>query len=112
MTKTQKRIAPVERPEPLVNREQITDAVCAVMHQRYRDASIDQLLCQPIQAALMAIEVARRTEAITKKDAERLWDGLLGVIENGPKGIERTLNNICRTALASRKRGDLRKDRY
>lgn len=80
-----------ERAKPIDDRATVTDTICEVMHDHYRSHSIDSLLCRPHDAIEMAERVLRK---LGKK--------------NSPDAVA----EICRAALSSRKRGDLKRDRY
>lgn len=73
------------------DRKSIADAVCDWMHQHCRDMSIDTLLTWPGRAQQMGRDVCRRL---------------------GKKASEENIHLVCRAAMASRKAGDLRRDRY
>ena len=73
------------------DRERVTDMIVDVMHDNFRDMSIDTLLTWPTKAIEMAKLVCKRL---------------------GCNATEDKIHEICRTAMSSRKRGDLKKDRY
>lgn len=73
------------------DRARVTDIICDVMHSHFRDLSIDTLLTWPHKAIEMAKLVCKRI---------------------GCNATEEKIHEICRTALSSRKRGDLKRDRY
>lgn len=98
------------KPEPISNREAITDAVCEVMQASYRDQSIDALVCRPFDAIAMAVRVAVKT-GTCKRDDAKAFMSLLDDATNGHPLVPK-LNEICRTAMSARKRGDLRTDKY
>ena len=98
------------KPEAIRNREAITDAVQVVMHDCYRDQSIDSLMCRPLDALAMAVKVAVKTGSCTR-DAGKQFMALLDDASNAHPLVPK-LNEICRTALSARKRGDLRTDKY
>lgn len=71
------------------DRQRTTDAIADVMHERWPSWTIDTLLCHPFDAIDMAREVCARLSR---------------------KATKEQINEICRIALSSRKRGDLRRD--
>lgn len=73
------------------DRKSVADQVCEWMHNHCRDMSIDTLLTWPDHATAMAKAVCRRMHRKPTSDA---------------------IHEICRAALSSRKRGDLKRDRY
>lgn len=97
--------------DPIRNRDLITDAVCKVMHARFRDDSIDSLLTRPVDAIEMALDVAAESGELSGKAASRLRKELRAAFA-AEQGAEDLVAKICRAALSSRKRGDLRKERY
>jgi hypothetical protein len=80
----------VQPGDPITDRKTVTDAVADVMHQRWPSWSIDTLLCHPHAAIAMATDVCKRLQR---------------------KPTEAAVAEICRVALSSRKRGDLRRDK-
>lgn len=74
----------------ITDRDTITDTVAVVMSEEYRSTSIDTLLTRPHDAIAMATAVCRRL---------------------GKRASKEQINEICRAALAARKRGDLKRDR-
>jgi len=96
------------------DREAITDHICTVMHDQYRDTSIDVLLTHPVDAIEMAIEVGARAGRINKAAAKewrrKLKDLRLSDVPSATGTID-TVNEILRAAIAARKRGDLKRDR-
>ncbi len=99
------------KPKPIANREVTTDVICEVMQNKFRDESIDSVLCRPFAAIGLALDVLKKSERINRAKANRVARNLLGIITADPDA-EKLINEILRTALASRKRGDLKKDRY
>ncbi len=97
--------------DPITNREIITDAVCKVMHDRFRDDSIDSLLTRPVDAIEMALDVAVESDQLSNASASRIRKALRTAF-NAEQGSEDLIAKICRAALSSRKRGDLKKERY
>jgi hypothetical protein len=65
--------------------------------------SIDVLLTRPIDAMVMAIDVARRTKHISNAKAVAL-NNIVSSLRFSPDTIE-TINGICRAAMNGRKRG-------
>lgn len=104
-------MAAATKPEPIRNREAVTDFVCEVMHDSYRDVSIDALLARPFDAVAMALKVLTRSGLMSKRRTVYFAQHVAELIEREPELVD-LINTICRTALRSRKAGDLRKDRY
>ncbi len=96
---------------PINNREAMTDAVCAAMHDRFRDDSIDSLLTRPVDALDMALDAAVRAGRMSNAARTRVVGGVRRLFKD-EQGSEDLVAEICRAALSSRKRGDLKKDRY
>lgn len=71
------------------DRQRTTDVIADVMHANWPSWTIDTLLCHPHDAIWMAQQVCNRLSR---------------------KATRREINEICRIALSSRKRGDLRRD--
>lgn len=99
------------KSDPIRNREIVTDAVCKVMHDQFRDDSIDSLLTRPVDAIKMALGVAVESGELSAAAANRLRSAVRNAF-NAEQGAEDLIARICRTALSSRKRGDLKKERY
>jgi hypothetical protein len=59
----------------------------------------------------MALGVAAKAGRISKAAAKYFAAQVDELRDREPKAVE-AINEICRCALASRKRGDLRRDRY
>jgi len=99
-------------PEPIRNRDAITDHIVDVMHDEgFRDLSIDNLLSHPFFAIAMALRVAIRSGTVTAATAKRIAGELTAMVKREPKAVE-AINEVLRIALRSRKAGDLRQDRY
>lgn len=73
------------------DRATITDHVHDWMHAHARDMSIDTLLTWPDKSAEMGRAICRRM---------------------GRKATPEAIHEICRAALSSRKRGDLKRDKH
>ena len=78
------RGSPLSRRE-IRDRALLTDAIADVMHAEYRDMTIDTLLTWPRRAQAMAAAVLRKMHWPISEDNE---------------------HEVCRAALAARKRGD------
>jgi hypothetical protein len=99
------------KPNPIVNRAVVTDTVCDVMHEKFRDDSIDALLTRPFEAIGMALDVLKKSGRINGTKANRIARNLVGIL-TADADAEKLINDVLRVALSSRKRGELRKDRY
>jgi hypothetical protein len=99
------------KSDPISNREVVTDAICKVMHDRFRDDSIDSLLTRPVDAIEMALDVAVQSGDLSKAAVGRLVNGIRKLFRD-EQGAEDLIAKICRAGLSSRKRGDLKKERY
>jgi hypothetical protein len=97
-------------PKTIKDRKSVTDHVADVMHARWKAWSIDTLLCHPIEAIEMALDVAVRAGRISDRQARSIFKTIAALNEHGD-AVD-TINEICRTALSSRKRGDLKRDRH
>lgn len=71
------------------DRQRTTDVIAEVMHEQCPSWSIDTLLTHPHDAIRVAREACRRLQRKATREA---------------------IHDICRCALSSRKRGDLRRD--
>ena len=106
-----KAITRGDRPAPTTNAGATTDHVCDVMSNLCRDLSIEQLLCRQLMALEMAVAVCQRQGTVGEEVAARVLDGVAAIRAIDPD-LEAALHDVCRIALNSRKRGDLRKDQY
>lgn len=97
-------------PEPIRDRGTITDHVAEWMHHRCPSFSIDTLLCHPDLAMEMGIDVAETAGRISAAQGKRLRRALRSLFEQ--QATADVVHEICRTALSSRKRGDLRRDAH
>jgi len=79
------------REDAIKDRGTMTDLVCEWMHTHCRDMSIDTLLTWPEMAGRMGRDVCRSM---------------------GRRATAEAVHEVCRAALASRKAGDLKRDRY
>ena len=106
-TKAPAEPAPADRQR---SRKQMTDHVCDYMAKHHRDITIDTLLTDPAKALRMGIEVGRRAGLIADADRVKAVE-LLDRLDQ-LKGVVGPASDVCHCALASRKRGELKRDRY
>jgi hypothetical protein len=88
------------------DRATITDHVSDVMHQHFCDTSIDRLLTRPFEA--MALAVAAKSGRLKRPAAKYIATQIDELVAREPAAVE-AINEICRRALASRKRGHLKR---
>ncbi len=93
------------------DRERMTDHVADVMQENWRSYSIDTLLCHPIEAIEMGIEVAQRSGRVSAARAKKLRAAVESLGEAFGPEVD-ALNEICRTAMGARKAGELKRDRH
>jgi hypothetical protein len=93
------------------NRKAITDHVCDWMQSNTPSLSIDTLLTRPLDAMKMGVEVGVKAGRIKKDRAKRIVAELKRLGEFFGQEMD-SIDDVCRAALSSRKRGDLKRDRY
>lgn len=93
------------------DRQSIADHVAGYMQNVCPSFSIDTLLTRPLDAIEMAVTVAHAAGRISGASAGRLRRAIRQIVEQDGAAVE-AIYEVCRAALASRKRGDLRRDRY
>lgn len=91
------------------NRDTLTDHVCEYMQDNCRAMTIDTLLTRPADAIQMGLSVATKSGKISMKTAKFIAARLKEIVEHDPKAIDE-IDEVCRCALAARKRGDLKRD--
>src|SRR4051794_30003918 len=93
------------------DRKTIADHVCAYMHENHRALTIDTLLSRPLDAMRMGATVAAKSQRISERSAKRIFSALRALEHNEGEAVD-AIDDVCRAALSSRKRGDLKRDRY
>jgi hypothetical protein len=88
----------------------LADHVCEYMHDHHRALSIDTLLTRPLDTFRMGLNVAARRQSIPLSEVKAIAK-LLDQLATHTNAME-AVDDVCREALNSRKRGDLKRDRY
>src|SRR5689334_22041132 len=96
--------------DPIKDRSGTTDQIADWMHKHYPSWTIDTLLCHGDLAIAMCLAIASKSGRIKRGDATKLSKALNVISEiETETGF---IYEILRTALASRKRGDLKPDKH
>lgn len=85
----------------------ITDHVADWVYNNCPSLSVDSLLCRPIDAMQMALDVAALSGKLTAAQAKQIAKHVAAL--QAMEVEMDVLDEICRTALNSRKRGEFRK---
>jgi hypothetical protein len=93
------------------DRKTVADHVCDYMHENCRAWSIDTLLSRPLDALRMGLAVAGKSGKCPRGDAASITKALDALAKRFPAVFD-DVDEVCRAALSSRKRGDLKRDKY
>lgn len=93
------------------DRKSVADHVAGYMQNVCPSFSIDGLLCRPLEAIEMAVTVSHAAGRISAAAAGRIRRAVRDAAKADADAVE-AINEVCRAALSSRKRGELRRDRY
>lgn len=93
--------------QSIKDRGVITDHIADWVYRNCPSWTVDTLLCRPIDAMQMSLDVAFMVGRIKPAAAKKIASAIKQM-----KSLETemdVLDEICRTALASRKRGEFRR---
>jgi hypothetical protein len=100
------------KPAPIRDLDRVTDTICKVMAEGpWRDCSIDKLLTRPTDALRMALKVGVELGRLNNTAARRVKTAI-DALDTAEVETSLNVNEILRAALAARKRGNLKLDRY
>jgi hypothetical protein len=95
------------RADQIRDREALTDHIADVMHARCPAFTVDALLAHPLEALVVAIDVADRAGRVNRTKARAALKAL-GEFEQLHGACLEPANEVCRCALSARKRGALK----
>ena len=93
-------------PDPISNRDLLTDHVATWMAFNCPSFSIDRILSDPVLALRMGIEIANDAGLLDDRAAAAAARRAGAFSLSAQKAV----HEVCRAALSARKRGDLRRD--
>lgn len=95
---------------PIKDKPSMTDHIADAMHENWPSYSIDSLLCHPVEAMEMAIEVAMRSERVNATRVKQMRRALDAFGKSFGHELD-AVNEICRAGMTARKAGELKRDR-
>jgi hypothetical protein len=101
----------VASAKEIKDRQRIADHVADWMQANTPSFSIDTLVCRPLDALRMGAEVAAKSGRISDRAARKIVRVINSLVKAEPNAIDEA-EEICRCAMSSRKRGELKRDRH
>ena len=89
------------------DRNALNDRICDWIYRNTPSLTVDALLCRPLDAIRMGVEVGMLHGRIETKPGKRILRALDGVVNCAGMEID-AVDEICRAALCARKNGRIR----